>query len=87
MVSEDLVSQYEYDNLIEQTDIDMARKEIRQEQVRVLMPDVFKICTTLRDISALEQMEILDNVSPFAKNIPDKIKWDMITKCKHFKNL
>lgn len=66
-------------------EISDAKKEIKKEQVQYLLPDAWKICTSLRDISLLEQIEILDNSSKYAKNIPYHVKWEIIYKCKHFK--
>jgi len=61
-----------------------AKKRKHKIEVKLLMPRIFDICCCFRELSANEQLEIVNQSIKGALYVSDYIKWKIITTIKHF---
>jgi hypothetical protein len=66
------------------SDIDCEKKRRHRLEVKLLMPRIFEICSCFKDLSANEQLAIVNYSIKWALNISQYTKWTIITMIKHF---
>lgn len=70
--------------ILDKNEINAEKKRRHKLEVKFLMPRIFDICSCFKDLSANEQLQIINYSIKWAFRISDYTKWEIITKIKHF---